>query len=69
MSRSQKFTQHTKPPRFVSGSLVHVHADHPEWGRIASDGTVIEVSGRKALVHVESIKADVIVKLFEISLR
>lgn len=69
MSSSAKFTQHTSKPRFRSGQKVKVDSNHPVFGNISSDGTIIEVSGKKALVHVESIKADISVLVCDIHLK
>ena len=36
---------------------VHVNKDDMEWGRVASDGTVLEVLTKSLLVSVDSIRA------------
>jgi len=41
---------------------VHFDVDDPQWGRVASDGTIIEVKPRWLLVNADSILAGIIVK-------
>jgi len=46
---------------FYVGQKVHLDTDHEEWGRVASDGEVMEVNDDDLLVNVESIRADILV--------
>lgn len=43
------------------GSRVHVDTDNKEWGRVASDGTIVMMYDRNALVNVDSIRAGILV--------
>jgi hypothetical protein len=47
--------------RFRVGQRVHLDTDNREWGRVAADGTVLEVFRPHLLVNVESIRADILV--------
>lgn len=55
--------------RFFTGQRVHIDTDNKEWGRVASDGEILEVNEKKCLVEVESIRANIIVPLADISAR
>lgn len=46
----------------VVGQRVHVNKDDSQWGRIASDGAVVFVNVKYALVEVDSVRANVIVQ-------
>ncbi len=50
-----------KCSKWYEGQQVHVDTDHDEWGRVASDGTVVEVRTRSLLVNAESIRANILV--------
>ena len=54
---------------FFAGQRVHIDTDHNEWGRVASDGTILEVSNKDCLVNVEYIRANIFVPLADISVR
>jgi hypothetical protein len=54
---------------FEVGQAVHVNHDSKDWGRIASDGTVLEVTRRQVLVNVQSIRADIFVPKSAVSMR
>lgn len=49
------------------GDTVHIDTDNEEWGRVASDGTVLEIGERDALVNAASIRANILVPLSDIS--
>jgi hypothetical protein len=55
--------------RFFAGQRVHIDTDHDEWGRVASDGEITEVSDRDCSVEVESIRANILVPLSDVSAR
>jgi hypothetical protein len=57
------------PSRFFMGQRVHIDTDHGEWGRVASDGEIVEVNDEDCLVEVESIRANILVPLADISAR
>ena len=47
--------------KLLKGMIVHINSDNKEWGRIASNATVLENAGvytKKVLVNVHSIMAD-----------
>jgi hypothetical protein len=46
---------------FKVGQKVHFDTDSEEWGRVASDGTIVEVYRYEILVNAESIRADILV--------
>jgi len=47
--------------------IVHVDTDSEEWGRVASDGIILELMGSKALVQIFDLRANIIVPLSDIS--
>ena len=52
----------------IVGDKVHIDTDSEEWGRVASDGHILDIfQDRSALVRVESIFADIVVPLEDIS--
>ncbi|MGO8744674.1 MAG: hypothetical protein ACLQNE_01670 [Thermoguttaceae bacterium] len=53
--------------RFFAGQSVHIGTDYEEWGRVASDGEIVEVNEGHCLVEVHSIRANIIVPLADIS--
>ena len=55
-----------KCKRFYVGQKVHLDTDNEEWGRVASDGEVLEVNDDDLLVNVESIRADILVPLADV---
>jgi hypothetical protein len=58
--------------RFFVGQHVHIdtdHIDNGKWGRVTSDGEIVEVNDDDCLVEVESIRANIIVPLADISAR
>ena len=46
---------------FEIGQKVHIDTDSEEWGRVASDGTIVEVYRYEILVNAETIRADILV--------
>ena len=48
------------------GDTVHIDTDSEEWGRVASDGTVMEIFERDALINAASIRANLLVPLSDI---
>jgi hypothetical protein len=55
--------------KYKNGQKVHVDSDNAEWGRVASDATVIEDQGKEVLVTVDSIQADIFVLKTEVNPR
>lgn len=57
------------PPRlgFAVGDRVHVNQDNEEWGRIAHDGTIKDVTEEGLLVEVDVIRAAVLFRFEEVS--
>ena len=51
---------------FLYGIGVHFDTDNREWGRVASDGKIIEVQGRYCLVNAYSIRATIRVRTSEL---
>jgi hypothetical protein len=49
------------------GDTVHIDTDNEEWGRVASDGTILEIGEKDALVNAASIRANILVPLSDIS--
>jgi len=47
--------------------IVHVDTDNEEWGRIASDGIILEIFDSEALVNILDIRANVLVPLTDIT--
>jgi len=47
--------------KWQPGNRVHVNKDDTQWGRLASDGTIIEVRTKSLLVSVDSVRANVTV--------
>jgi len=47
--------------KFIIGQKVHFDTDNEEWGRVASNGTIIEVYHYEILVNAETIRADILV--------
>lgn len=44
--------------KFQVGEAVHVDCDHPDWGRVASDGCIVEVDERGfCLVQIDALRA------------
>jgi len=46
--------------------IVHVDTDNEEWGRVVSDGVVLEVFESDALVNIIDIRANILVPLTDI---
>jgi len=46
---------------FKVGQKVHIDTDNEEYGRVASDGKIIEVYRCDMLVNAESIRANILV--------
>jgi len=55
--------------KFQEGDKVHIDTDNKEWGRVVTDGTVLEDQGNSCLVNAESIKADIIVPKSDIHVK
>ena len=51
---------------FKLGEKVRIDSDNEEWGRVASNATVIEIYDDSVLVNAETIKADILVLKREI---
>lgn len=51
-----------KSVKWFEGQRVHVNKDDSQWGRIASNGTVVVVNKTSLLVDVDSCRANVIVQ-------
>jgi hypothetical protein len=49
--------------------IVHVDTDNEEWGRICSDGIILEVFDSEALVNIIDIRANVLIPLVDITER
>jgi hypothetical protein len=47
--------------KFYVGDKVRISHDSDEWGRIASDGTILSAEGNDYLVNVDSVRADIII--------
>jgi hypothetical protein len=47
--------------------VVHVDTDNEEWGRVASDGIIMEIFESEALVNVINLRANILVPLTDIS--
>ena len=51
------------------GNRVHVNADTEEWGRVASDATVVDLFGDEVQLEVDSIRATLTVWAREVEVR
>lgn len=49
-----------------AGQRIHVDTDNKEWGRVASDATVIEVNDKEVLANVDSIRADIFIPIEDV---
>ena len=50
--------------KFKQGERVHIDTDNEEWGRVASDGTVVGCfKNNEVLICVDSIRANILVPL------
>lgn len=47
--------------------VVHVDTDNLEWGRVCSDGIILELMGDKALINIFDIRANILVPLSDIN--
>ena len=60
-------------PRLQVEERVHIDADHPEWGRVASDATVVavppDVPAGWFLVLADSVRANIMVRASEVGRR
>ena len=54
---------------FYLGQHVHIDTDHSERGRVADDGEIIGIVKNGCVVEVESIRANILVPLADISAR
>ena len=54
---------------FTDDGMVHFDVDDPEWGRVATDGEIVEVQGRRCLVNAYSIRANILVKTSDLHRR
>ncbi len=52
---------------YQPGDRVHIDTDHEEWGRVASDATIIEIQKDGLLVNAESIRANIIVPFTDVA--
>lgn len=60
-----------KNNELAAGMRVHIDTDNQDWGRVASDGVVLETPrarDKKVLIDVESIRAGILVPLADICL-
>ena len=46
--------------------VVHVDTDNEEWGRICSDGIILEIFDKEALVNIIDLRANVLVPIKDI---
>jgi hypothetical protein len=46
--------------------LVHIDTDDEEWGRVCSDGIIMEIFELKALVNIINIRANILVPFTDI---
>ena len=44
---------------WIEGQRVYIDTDDPQWGRVASKGTVIEVRTKDLLISADSIRANI----------
>ena len=54
---------------FKIGEVVHIDVDNDEWGRVASDATIVAFVRGGALVNAHNIRANVIVPFEELMKR
>ena len=62
-------SEYEKRAGFAISDLVHIDTDSKEWGRVATDGKILVLFGRTALVRANSIRADIIVLYKDIKKR
>ncbi len=43
------------------GAMVHIDTDNEEWGRVCSDGVILDDFGNTLLIEVETIRANILV--------
>lgn len=43
--------------KFQVGTVVHIDTDNKDWGRVAGEATIIEVTPTRLLVSAKSIQA------------
>lgn len=48
------------------GMNVHVDTDHDEWGRVCSDGEILEINRNNILFNAFSIRANILVPFEDI---
>lgn len=48
------------------GQKIHFDTDNEEWGRVASDGTIVDIFRYEVLVNAESIRANIVVPFKDI---
>lgn len=51
------------------GVRVHVDSDNVQWGRVASDGVVVSVSDKTAVVECDTIRATIVCNLEDITVK
>ena len=54
---------------FADGGTVHFDVANADWGRVATDGEIVEVQGRRCLVNAHSIRANILVKTSDLHRR
>ncbi len=54
--------------RLAPSQRVHIDIDDEQWGRVASDATVLELHETTCLLSVDSVRANIIVPISEIRL-
>ena len=53
--------EYKKRAGFKIDDKVYIDTDNGEWGRVATDGEILALFGKNALVRAKSIRADIIV--------
>jgi hypothetical protein len=50
-----------KRVQFSKGQRIHIDVDDKQWGRVATDATILEIRSGYLLVSAESIHANIII--------
>ena len=58
---------YSSEPEFKEGQRVHIDTDDEEWGRVSSDGEVLDTSDDEVFVCVDSINANIWVPLEDVT--
>lgn len=52
---------------FKVGQVVHVDTDHPDWGRVAEDATILEIHDNDwLLVNAHVMRANILVPISDV---